>query len=141
MAQQRQEVEAAAAALVAASAPSAGTAAVAAASTAPGPTLNEKQALALRLVVEHAAGLDGCHAERDALVQRAAGPLPCPPQPLRLVMTGTAGTGKTVVIREMVRTLGRQRFKLLVPTGNAACAIEGEMIRICVRVVAVSLRD
>ncbi|CAN0170751.1 unnamed protein product [Scytosiphon promiscuus] len=48
--------------------------------------------------------------------------------PLRMLLTGTAGTGKTVVIREMVRRVGRDRFKLLAPTGNAACAIEGQTI-------------
>ncbi|CAN0100447.1 unnamed protein product [Pylaiella littoralis] len=42
-------------------------------------------------------------------------------------MTGTAGTGKTDAMREMVRRIGRHRFLLLVPTGNAACAIGGQI--------------
>ncbi|CAM9464096.1 unnamed protein product, partial [Hapterophycus canaliculatus] len=47
------------------------------------------------------------------------------PQPLRVFLTGTAGTGKTVIIKEMVRRLGRRRFMLLAATGNAACGIGG----------------
>ncbi|CAM9419687.1 unnamed protein product [Pylaiella littoralis] len=43
-------------------------------------------------------------------------------------MTGTAGTGKTVAIREMVRRIGRYRFLLLAPTGNASCAIGGQTL-------------
>ncbi|CAN0290231.1 unnamed protein product, partial [Scytosiphon promiscuus] len=66
---------------------------------------------------------------------------PLAPQPLRLFLTGTAGTGKTVVIREMVRTVGRQRIKLLAPTGNAACAIEGETIHSGLRIPVTNRRS
>lgn len=95
------------------------------------PQLNEQQALAVRLVTEYAASLDARKAA--VLAQRRrnggveAGTLPPLPEPLRMFLTGTAGTGKTVVIREMVRRLGRDRFMLLAPTGNAACAISGEV--------------
>lgn len=46
---------------------------------------------------------------------------------LRLIMTGRAGTGKTVAIREMVRSTDRHRLLLLAPTWNAACAIGGQV--------------
>ncbi|CAN0041192.1 unnamed protein product, partial [Hapterophycus canaliculatus] len=95
---------------------------------------NEKQAVALRLVVDRAAELEGYRTARNYLAVGAMGPLPCAPQPLRMFLTGTTGTGKTVVIREMVKALGRQRFKLLAPTGNAACAIEGDTIHSGLRI-------
>ena len=44
-----------------------------------------------------------------------------------MIMAGTAGTGKTVVINEMVQTVGAEKFKLLAPTGNAACGIGGQV--------------
>ena len=50
-----------------------------------------------------------------------------PPEPLRVIMAGTAGTGKTVVINEMLRTVSAEKFKLLAPTGNAACGIGGQV--------------
>eukprot|EP00752_Nemacystus_decipiens_P005573 g5042.t1 len=121
---QRYEAE-----MAVASARAGSSSAAAAARGAPGPTLNEKQALALSLVVHHAGRLDAYRAARDALDgARAMGPLPPAPEPLRLLLTGTAGTGKTVDIRKMVRVVGRERFKVLAPTGNAACAIEGKTI-------------
>ena len=33
-----------------------------------------------------------------------------PSEPLRMIMAGTAGTGKTVVINEMVRTVGAEKL-------------------------------
>ena len=47
--------------------------------------------------------------------------------PSTLPMARTAGTGKTVVINEMVRAVGPKKFKLLAPTGNAACGTGGQM--------------
>ncbi|CAB1108166.1 unnamed protein product [Ectocarpus sp. CCAP 1310/34] len=41
---------------------------------------------------------------------------------------------QALAVREMVRQLGRQRFLLLAPTGNAACAIGGETIHTGLRV-------
>lgn len=96
-----------------------------------GPQLNEQQDLAVRLVTEYARRLDAHREAADAVRQHhgdgPAGHVPELPRPLRMFLTGTAGTGKTVVIREMVRRLGRERFFLLAPTGNAACAIGGEV--------------
>ncbi|CAN0124566.1 unnamed protein product, partial [Scytosiphon promiscuus] len=88
------------------------------------PTLNEKQALAVDVVRSHANQLD----EYRLAVRRGTSPLPPLAEPLRMVLTGTAGTGKTVVINEMVRLLGEHRFKLLAPTGCAACGIGGQTI-------------
>ena len=44
-----------------------------------------------------------------------------------MIMAGTAWTGKTVVINEMVRTVRAEKFKLLAPTRNAACEIGGQV--------------
>ena len=44
-----------------------------------------------------------------------------------MIMVGTAGTGKNVVINEMVGTVGAETFKLLAPTGNDACEIGGQV--------------
>ncbi|CAM9802021.1 unnamed protein product, partial [Laminaria digitata] len=49
------------------------------------------------------------------------------PQPLQVILSGTAGTGKTVVINEIVRLLGSRRMLLLAPTGNAAVALGGQV--------------
>lgn len=91
------------------------------------PTLNPKQALAVEVVQAHAAQLDTFRAavEADAMV------LPPLADPLHMVLTGTAGTGKTVVINEMVRRTGPHRFMLMAPTGCAACGIRGQ-VRCCV---------
>jgi len=93
-----------------------------------GPQLNDEQALAVRLVTDYARALDAHRQAADAAREAgAAVHVPDLPRPLRMFLTGTAGTGKTVVIREMVLRLGRDRFLLLAPTGNAACAIGGEV--------------
>lgn len=44
-----------------------------------------------------------------------------------MMMAGTAGTGKTFVINEMVRVVGPDKFQLLAPTGNVACGIGGQV--------------
>lgn len=87
------------------------------------PTLNPKQALAVQVVRDHAARL----AAYRAAVEAHADELPLLPEPLRMVLTGTAGTGKTVVINEMVRLVGADRFMLMAPTGCAACGIGGQV--------------
>lgn len=53
--------------------------------------------------------------------------LPAAAHPLGMVLTGTAGTGKTVDNREMVRKIGRVIFLLLAPTVNAACGMGGQV--------------
>ena len=100
--------------------------------TQPPPALNEEQQLAVGAVVDYAASLDAYVAALNnapcADGVHVQGPLVVPrPEPLRMLLTGTAGTGKTVVITEMVRLIGRDRFKILTPTGNAACAIGGQV--------------
>lgn len=87
------------------------------------PNLNSKQALAVDVVEAHAGKLDAYRAAVEAEVSE----LPPLPEPLRMVLTGTAGTGKTVVINEMVRRIGKDRFELMVPTGCAACGIGGQV--------------
>ncbi|CAM9720921.1 unnamed protein product [Pylaiella littoralis] len=69
------------------------------------------------------------------------GPLPQPPAPLRLLLTGTAGTGKTVVIPETARRVEKQRFILMAPTGNAACAIGGMTIHSGFRILVTNRRS
>ncbi|CAM9585305.1 unnamed protein product, partial [Ectocarpus fasciculatus] len=105
---------------------SAGAAAAGPASTEaaelPVPVLNEKQALAVELVRDHAASLDTYReavrvSRRDNSARAAHPSLLAPPEPLRLLLTGTTGTGKTVVIREIERLVGQQRFILMAPTG------------------------
>lgn len=50
------------------------------------------------------------------------------PEPLRVVMAGTAGTGNTVVINEIIPAVGPETFKLLVPSGNTDREI-GKQVR------------
>lgn len=52
------------------------------------------------------------------------------PPPLRAILTGTAGTGKTVVINSMVRTIGAEKSLLFAPTGCAACNIGSQTVHI-----------
>lgn len=86
--------------------------------------LNEKQQLAVDLVCEQAQmeiAFRQAVAQADARggtrLEDDRG------EPLRLVMSGTAGTGKTVAIREKLRRVGQSTFLVLAPTGNAACAL------------------
>lgn len=92
--------------------------------------LNEKQQLAVTLVYERA---EVEIAFREAVARADAEGAPRPQdnrgEPLRLVMSGTAGTGKTVAIWEMLRRVGQSRFLVLAPTGNAACALSGGQVR------------
>lgn len=45
-----------------------------------------------------------------------------------LIMMGMAGTGEIVAILELpLRRIGRHRFLLLAPTGNAARAVGGQV--------------
>ncbi|CAM9191521.1 unnamed protein product, partial [Pylaiella littoralis] len=84
-----------------------------------------KQQLAVDLVCERARVEI---AFREAVARAPQGgppPEDTRGEPLRLVMSGTAGTGKTVAIREMLRRVGQSRFLVLAPTGNAACALPG----------------
>ena len=69
--------------------------------------LNYKQQLFLDIVVEHAHSVDACRRE-ERRVPPGSG-VQGWPQPLRIILTGTAGTGKTVVINEIVRFLGDRR--------------------------------
>ena len=92
--------------------------------------LNEKLQLAVDIVVERAA-VEIEFSEAAALARRQRLP---PPEdnrgpPLRMVMSGTAGTGKTVAIREMLRRVGHERFLVMAPTGNAACALPRGQVR------------
>ena len=69
--------------------------------------LNYKQQLFLDIVVEHAHSVDACRREERRLPPGSG--VQGWPQPLRIILTGTAGTGKTVVINEIVRFLGDRR--------------------------------
>ena len=94
-------------------------------------TLNDKQKHAVDMIVPHPRELDAYRAARGVRQIRGdsvAGGVAilAAPEPLRMVLTGSAGTGKTV-IREMVRRIGRARFLLLEPTRNAACGIGGQV--------------
>ncbi|CAM9738741.1 unnamed protein product, partial [Laminaria digitata] len=64
----------------------------------------------------------------------AASAVPDWPQPLRAILSGTAGTGKTVVINEIVRLLGNRRILLMAPTGNVAVAIGGRTIHTALKI-------
>ncbi|CAN0104077.1 unnamed protein product, partial [Hapterophycus canaliculatus] len=50
------------------------------------------------------------------------------PELLLLVLTGTAWTGKTVIINEMIHLVGANRFTLMAPTGCAAYGIGGQTL-------------
>lgn len=84
-------------------------------------SLNEKQRLAVCSVRRHADQLGAYRAAVDQGLE-----LPALPEPLRMVLAGTAGTGKTVT-NEMVRQMGAHRFKLMAPTGCAARGIGGQV--------------
>lgn len=71
--------------------------------------------------------LQAYRQQRDILDAGMLGEPIDAPEPLRMIMTGTAGTGKTVVNNEMVRVVGPEKFQLLAPTGNAACGIGGQV--------------
>ena len=92
-----------------------------------GPPLNTKQAHAVNIVRQHDLQLQAYRDQRARTGEMHPGQAVDPPEPLRMIMAGTAGTGKTVVINEMVRTVGAEKFKLLAPTGNAACGIGGQV--------------
>lgn len=97
------------------------------------PTLNAKQVHAINIVVRRAQRLDACRPDHEPL-QHSGGAgvgeesiIQASSEPLRMLLAGTAGTGKTVVIKEMVRRVTREGFILLGPTGNAACGIGGQV--------------
>ena len=85
-------------------------------------SLNEKQRLAVCSVRRHADQLGAYRAAVDQGLE-----LPALPEPLRMVLAGTAGTGKTGTIYEMVRQMGAHRFELMAPTGCAARGIGGQV--------------
>lgn len=95
--------------------------------TSAGPPLNTKQAHAVDIVRQHDLQLAAYRQQRDGPEDVLPGEGINAPEPLRMLMAGTAGTGKTVVINEMVRVIGPEKFKLLAPTGNAACGIGGQV--------------
>lgn len=70
--------------------------------------------------------LDEYRLEKDRTA-KAGSTAPITPEPLRMVLTGTAGTGKSVVNNEMMRRIGGERLKLMAPTGNAACGLRGQV--------------
>ena len=87
--------------------------------------LDYRQQLFVDIVVEQAQSIDACRlAERQVPPVSRIYDLP---QTLRIILTGTAGTGKTVVVNEVVRLIGERRFLLPVLTGNAAVAIGGQV--------------
>ena len=92
-----------------------------------GPSLNTKQAHAVNIVRQHDLQLQAYRDHRARTGEMHPGQAVEPPEPLRVIMAGTAGTGKTVVINEMLRTVSAEKFKLLAPTGNAACGIGGQV--------------
>ena len=92
-----------------------------------GPPLNTKQAHAVNIVRHHDLQILAYRHQRARAGEMHPGQAVDPLEPLRMIMAGTAGTGKTVVINEMVRTVGAEKFKLLAPTGNAACGIGGQV--------------
>ena len=97
------------------------------------PILNDKEAHAADIVVQYSRQLDDCRAVHgvrqqirdDGVTEEVA--IPAAPDPIGMVLTGTAGTGKTVVTRELVHSIGRVRFLLLTPNGNAARGIGGQV--------------
>ncbi|CAN0469970.1 unnamed protein product, partial [Scytosiphon promiscuus] len=89
--------------------------------------LNDKQQPFVDIVVEHSRSVDACQHPEAMNTPTGSSSVREWPQPLRLILTGTAGTGKTVAINEIVRLLGRRRISLLAPTGNAAVAIGGQV--------------
>ena len=108
-----------AAAAAAAAAAGTSSAAYAAPNGSPAFLLNYKQQLFVDIVVEHAHSVDACRlAAREV---PTGSDVQDWPKPLRIILTGTAGTGK-IVINEIVRLLG-----YLAPTGNVAVAIDGEV--------------
>lgn len=90
------------------------------------PVLNEQQAHTVDRITWQARLLDDYHLARERAVQVGAS-IAISSELLRMVHTGTAGINKIVVINEMLRIIGEERFNSMAPTGNAACGIRGQV--------------
>ena len=92
-----------------------------------GPPLNTNQAQAVDILRQHGLQLQAYRDQRARTGEMPPRQAVDPSEPLRMIMAGTGGRRKTVVINEMVRTVCSEKVKLLAPTGNAACGIGGQV--------------